>query len=88
MSTRETIDSKVDAAVAAIGNEDYAAAERLLRQASVMIAALPDGSQGGQSYRYDRAAIREMLTEVRRARHAAAGGLRFSKIKYQREVSE
>lgn len=74
--------TKIDVAVAAMGSDDWAAAETALMQAEAELSVVADGRHGGTEMRY-RDQIDALLGRVRSNANATAG-ISTSKITYQR----
>jgi hypothetical protein len=81
MATIAQINAKVDAAVAAQEEGDYATALAYLRSARMMLAAKPDSGSAGESLRWDRPAIEAMIRDLAKARNASAG-IQRGKVEY------
>jgi hypothetical protein len=68
------INTRVDAAVAAIDAGDYDSAYSKLLSAQALLAATPDSQKNSASLRFDRAAIAALIDTVRREIGRASGG--------------
>lgn len=82
MATATMINTKADEAVAAIESGDLATALTKLLAVKALLSVKFDQQDGaGTQLLYDRAAIDDLIKQVRKQQHAGAG-LQHQKIKY------
>jgi hypothetical protein len=85
------INTKCGEAAAAIEGGDNATALRKLRAARALMAALPDSQGGDTGLRWDRAAIDNMITDLKSAATSSTtriNGIRTTNITYKNPSSD
>ena len=83
MADASTVNTKVDAAITAIGSSDWTTAEKRLLEAEAALAAMPDSRMADNSLEWDRQAIARMIAHVQR-KQRASGGLAISHVEYEK----
>lgn len=68
-----TIQTKMDLAVTAIGNDDWATAMPLLRQCHALMSALPDSKFGETELEWDRESIAALIQDGQKQESASTG---------------
>jgi hypothetical protein len=76
-----TIQTTMDLAVAAIGDNDWATAMPLLRQAHAMLAAIPDSKFGETELEWDRESIAALIQDGQK-QSASSTGIQVQKRTY------
>lgn len=87
MASAASVNTLMDAAVAALEAGDYATALTKLMAAKASLAAIPDSSKAGESLNYDRGSIDELIRQVRQQQTAAsvsANGISTARVTYTR----
>lgn len=89
MANLADVQTRIDAAVAAIDAQDWATADRQATGAILILAGIPDSIfDGNDQLRFDRQGANEILKSIKRQANAglaaAAGGFGVAEIQYTR----